>query len=30
MLIGDGSAVGVFTYHFMLTELEWDSGQITY
>ncbi|MEU8977879.1 hypothetical protein [Streptomyces sp. NPDC048309] len=30
MLVGDGSSGGVFTYHFMLTELEWDSGQITY
>ncbi|MFG2358191.1 hypothetical protein [Streptomyces sp. NPDC048521] len=30
MLIGDGSSGGVFTYHFLFTELEWDSGPIAY
>jgi hypothetical protein len=30
MLIGDGSSGSIFAYRFLFTELEWDSGPITY
>jgi hypothetical protein len=30
MVIGDGLSGSIFAYHFLITELEWDSGPISY